>query len=177
VLFLLVTGGSAYATRHYLITSTKQIKPSVRRALRGATGAIGAPGATGATGATGPDLTVLPTGETETGVYEADGTATTSGDLASASISFAVPLVSAPTPTVITSAPTAACPGSASAPSAAAGQLCVYEGDHSNLGAISTDNPTDGDANAASSDGAGLVIDSSAAGNFYSSGSWAVTAP
>jgi hypothetical protein len=59
-------GGSAIAAKHYLITSTKQIKPSVLKTLKGkrgpagprgavgATGATGAPGAPGAKGETGP---------------------------------------------------------------------------------------------------------------------------
>jgi hypothetical protein len=58
-LFLALSGG-AFAASHYLITSKRQIKPSVVRALRrpagarGATGATGPSGNTGATGAEGP---------------------------------------------------------------------------------------------------------------------------
>ncbi len=47
-------GGTAIAAKHYLITSAGQIKPSVLRALHGATGPAGPTGAAGATGATGP---------------------------------------------------------------------------------------------------------------------------
>ena len=54
VALLIALGGTAVAARHYLITSTSQIKPSVLRALHGAAGAKGPKGATGATGATGP---------------------------------------------------------------------------------------------------------------------------
>jgi len=48
--------GSAYAAHklHYLISSTKQIKPSVLKTLHGAAGPAGAPGSAGAPGPTGP---------------------------------------------------------------------------------------------------------------------------
>ena len=52
-------GGTAIAAKHYLITSTSQIKPSVLKKLKGQAGKpgpagpAGAPGATGAQGATG----------------------------------------------------------------------------------------------------------------------------
>jgi hypothetical protein len=48
-----MTGG-AYAAKKYLITSTKQISPSVLKQLQGKAGAAGAPGAAGAAGAQGP---------------------------------------------------------------------------------------------------------------------------
>jgi hypothetical protein len=49
-------GGTAIAAHHYLITSTKQIKPSVLKKLKlpGANGATGARGANGAPGPQGP---------------------------------------------------------------------------------------------------------------------------
>jgi len=50
-------GGSAAAAKHYLITSTSQIKPGVLSKLKGSTGAQGAqgpPGPVGAAGAQGP---------------------------------------------------------------------------------------------------------------------------
>ena len=179
-LFLLLAGGTAYAAHRYLITTTSQIKPSVREALRGdrgragPTGPSGAPGVTGATGSLAPTLL---SGDSETGVYEADGTSIAVGTLASTSISFSVPLAGAPTENVIASGTTAACPGSASAPTASPGELCIYEGSQQGIGEISAYNPLTGTAGA-SRYGAGLVIDSSAVtGNFSSSGTWAVTAP
>ena len=135
-LFLVLASGSAYAARHYLITSTKQIRPSVRRALRGATGASGATGLRGVTGPAGPLLSALPAGATETGSFEADATATTLGDIAGASISFPTPLATAPTPNVVSSGSTSACPGSLTAPSAAPGELCIYEGSQADVAEI-----------------------------------------
>jgi hypothetical protein len=52
-LFFSMSGG-ALAAGHYLITSTKQIKPSVLSALKGKAGPAGANGANGAAGSTGP---------------------------------------------------------------------------------------------------------------------------
>ena len=49
----LALGGTALAAKHYLITSTHQIKPSVLSALKGKTGKKGPAGAKGETGAKG----------------------------------------------------------------------------------------------------------------------------
>lgn len=50
----LALGGSAIAARQYVITSTKQIAPKVRTALKGARGATGPAGARGPAGERGP---------------------------------------------------------------------------------------------------------------------------
>src|SRR5262249_342423 len=60
-------GGSAVAAKHYMITSTSQIKPSVLKKLHGAKGArgpaglSGLEGAAGAKGADQPESTELAT--------------------------------------------------------------------------------------------------------------------
>jgi hypothetical protein len=51
---LFAMSGGALAAGHYLITSTKQIRPSVLKSLQGKAGAKGATGATGAAGPQGP---------------------------------------------------------------------------------------------------------------------------
>ena len=51
-LLFAMTGG-ALAAKHYIISSTQQIKPSVLKKLQGKSGRPGARGATGGMGATG----------------------------------------------------------------------------------------------------------------------------
>lgn len=52
-LFLALGGGAIAAGQHYVITSKKQIKPSVLKHLKGAKGVKGPRGLAGTTGATG----------------------------------------------------------------------------------------------------------------------------
>ncbi len=85
-LFLTLAGGTAFAARHYLLSSTAQIKPSLLHKLRGRsgpTGPKGDPGAVGATGARGPSGPAGPVGpagpagpgsNTGFGLVQADGT-------------------------------------------------------------------------------------------------------
>jgi hypothetical protein len=75
-LFFAMSGG-ALAASHYLITSTKQIKPSVLSALKGKAGPAGAAGAKGAQGAQGPQG---PAGANGTGTPGLEGKAGSNGE-------------------------------------------------------------------------------------------------
>jgi hypothetical protein len=63
-LVIALGGGTAWAAQRYLITSTRQIKPSVLKALHRAKGRTGAAGPAGPIGATGPGGPVGPIGAT-----------------------------------------------------------------------------------------------------------------
>lgn len=62
IALVLAMSGGAYAAKRYLITSTKQISPSVLKALKGAAGKPGAAGATGSAGPAGQAGGVGPAG-------------------------------------------------------------------------------------------------------------------
>jgi hypothetical protein len=79
-LFFAISGG-AFAASHYLITSTKQIKPSVLSSLKGKAGPAGKNGVNGANGAQGPAGATGPQGPA--GSSGAAGTGVTSVALAS----------------------------------------------------------------------------------------------
>jgi Collagen triple helix repeat (20 copies) len=77
VLVFAMSGG-AYAAKHYVITSTKQISPKVLKALQGKSGANGANGVNGANGKDG-----APGAPGEKGAAGKDGVSVTSSKLAS----------------------------------------------------------------------------------------------
>jgi hypothetical protein len=117
----------------------------------------------------------LPSGQTETGAYEMGINYGAGGGVVDGAISFARRLAAAPTPHFIPSGSVAPsqCPGTASAPAAQAGNLCVYEVDGSDTSSEFI-NTTTG-AVGASVFGAGLRIFAGSSGELFSEGTWAVT--
>lgn len=144
--------------------------PRGPRGVRGPTGPrgrIGAKGPTGPQGPAGPEgsvPTTLPSRATLRGVFALTGT--TGAETAE---SFSLETKQSPAAHVIEAggASTGDCPGSASAPSAAAGQLCIYVAPGSAT-SVSVFAPADGSGTL----GFGLRT----TGDGRASGTWAVTA-
>jgi hypothetical protein len=198
----LALGGTTYAASTALIGKNTVASPQVvngslktldlskkarvalkgNRGPRGFTGAQGAKGATGAQGIQGPPGPFpdgsLPSGKTIRGNYAAAGLRT--GGLftvAYEGISFGFSLAAAPTAHYITGAATPECPGTAAAPTAAAGHLCVYES--GTFGSITSKDLCGAGStcgSTANSLGAWVRIEASADGAFGVRGTWAVTA-
>jgi hypothetical protein len=110
------------------------------------------------------------------GNYAGGAVADSSSDSAWESISWGFDLRTAPVEHFIPAGgtPPASCPGTAINPKAAPGHLCVYEAVATNSSVQLFTGTTGGGG--ASRWGEGLWIISAAAGNFFSYGTWAVTA-
>ena len=101
-----------------------------------------------------------------------------SGGNAYQSISFGFELASAPTPHYVASGavPPAECPGTAANPIALPGHLCLYEWSQFNASGFTFIGADQ--VNAATRWGVALLLQSASPSlNFYSRGTWVVTAP
>jgi hypothetical protein len=136
----------------------------------GTAGPAGPVGAAGPAGPPGPFPDSLPSGKTIRGAFNIGGTAAAAGALANTSISFIYTFATAPTVKIILqgAAAPAECPGNATLPQAQAGFLCIYEESRTNAVGVTL--------NAIARSGATIFTNSSAAGGFFSYGSWAATA-
>jgi hypothetical protein len=170
--------------------SLQKITPAARRALRGQKGDKGDPGPAGVSGAAGqkgetgppgPFPGLLPSGKTVRGAYSLADTAAAAGSLTTDSISFGFVLAAAPTDHFIAAAgqADARCPGTAAAPEASPGHLCIYEAKRSNVAGAGSIDPVTatGTSGSVRAYGAAVLASSAAGGTFFSVGSWAVTAP
>jgi hypothetical protein len=151
------------------------------RGPQGGVGPAGPAGASGSSGTSGSSLpTVLTSGQTLIGAFGNIGFATGASQRFGSAISFPIPLASAPTAHFIrVGGPAVAeCAGSAAAPTAAAGHLCIYEGTATNVTTQSFEDPvTSTTGSTTRTFGIDVVGFSAAAGAYISAGSWAVTAP
>ena len=196
-LFFSLSSG-ALAARHLLITSTKQIKPGVRSALRGQAGAVGiagAPGSPGAPGVKGPPgeagapgpssgtPAVLAPEQTESGVWGGAYEIQEGRTRYRLTASFPIPLpLSLQTGAVgyvpKGSPPTMACPGPGRA---ALGMLCLYEASSENLQTPSRDDVFDpekfGEPFAVGRSGFAIELTAKGEDPSAVAGTFAVTAP
>jgi hypothetical protein len=124
-------------------------------------------------------FTTLESGQTLRGEYTLVFYATAADQIGTTAFSFSVPLASAPAPNLIPAGgpPTANCPGSPGSPTAAPGQLCVYERNRGNIAADGVCSPATASCSGSDTFGAGVQVSTAAAGLAYTYGSWAVTAP
>jgi hypothetical protein len=127
-------------------------------------------------------FTTLESGQTLVGNFVILQQTTAAGQGAQTSISFQVPLASAPAAPPANfipagGAPTSNCPGSPTNPTAAAGQLCLYERNMTNRIFAAIFSVANNAAGVSDTWGAGFAIASVAAGVTGSRGTWAVTAP
>ena len=154
-----------------------------QKGIPGPTGPKGDKGDKGDQGDPGPPggfPATLPSGETLRGAFAANGYADAKDEIVSDSISFGIALASAPTAHFIRVGDPAVpeCPGTAAAPEAKPGNLCIYEGHEQGVDDVHYRDAVTGirdqDIRAF---GAEITAFSSEAGVYFSTGSWAVTAP
>jgi hypothetical protein len=103
------------------------------------------------------------------GSFGVAGTAAGANALVSGDANWFWPLATAPTVTIrgVGATPTATCPGTVANPEAAAGNGCVYQSTNLNTAGVGNNTPA--------TFGVVLYVRSTAAGDFYSTGTWAVT--
>jgi hypothetical protein len=187
---IVLVGGSAFAASRWIITSTKQIKPSVLHQLQGSRGPQGPPGVQGIQGVQGPPgapgnpaayPTVLPSGHTEVGSYAVRWNAAGASAAEDAVVSFPLPLAMAPHVGCGGTCPgigsdSAHCPGTVTAPTATVGTFCFYPGQSVNVGYLWTSDP-EGNLGFMASLGGSVFVLSIGSGDTIARGTWAVTAP
>ena len=94
-------------------------------------------------------------------------------------VSYPFPLAVSPALHIIQKAatPPPECPGTAAAPAARPGHLCIYVGSANDAGAVQFYSVVDGDEEGPYTHGAAVYKESAADLSTYAAGTWAVTAP
>jgi hypothetical protein len=135
----------------------------------GPAGPEGPAGGAGPAGPAGPFPDALPSGKTIRGAYNIGATAAAAGALANTSISFIYAFATTPTVKIVLqgAAAPAECTGNATFPQAQAGFVCIYEESKTNSVGVTL--------NAVNRSGATIFTNSSAAGGFFTFGTWAAT--
>jgi hypothetical protein len=120
------------------------------------------------TAASTSSLGTLASGKTETGTFYIIAPQNAGANFIGVEISFPMPLAANPSPHYITSGTTTQCPGSAANPTAASGQLCLYQLNRSGAGTPGFED--------VSKYGAGVFnTTTSGTGYEFITGRWAVT--
>jgi hypothetical protein len=147
---------------------------------KGARGPRGATGARGARGVPGPFPAVVPSGKTLTGVWTIGTYASVANQYFNDATSFDYPFATAPQPELViqggkNDAPTK-CTGSATAPKAAPGYVCIYVAVRINATALQPYSPLTSSIYTATKYGWGIYAGSGGSGNVVAQGTWAATA-
>jgi len=164
---------------------------------KGETGPAGTPGTSGAKGPAGPPGPAgeegaegekgepwtaggtLPKGATEKGIWAADGPPSGGSffNATQASISFNIPLKTAPTLHIIhlNEQPPAGCKGTPLEPEAEPGNLCIFVSNSKSVLAMGALSPQTGAFGEAGTAGADLVVLPETPENAFAYGTWAVT--
>ena len=149
-----------------------------RDGASGPAGVAGLPGTPGQQGAPGPVTGLLARGVTLRGTYSVrDQAGAPSADL-SVPISWGFSLALAPATHLIPAgspAPSGCAGGTGSAPAADPGNLCIFETGGTNVSSVVVFDPVTAAFNTSEPYGTGLIVTATAAGEFGSFGSWAVT--
>jgi hypothetical protein len=135
--------------------------------------------AVGPRGLPGPFPTVVPSGQTLTGVWVLSAEATAAAQYTNETVSFDYPFRVAPQPEMVSASHNddpAHCKGTVTNPSAAKGYLCIYFTSSNHIGSITPYSPITNQIYQATRFGWGAYSASSGAGDAIANGTWAATA-
>ncbi len=132
----------------------------------------------GETGEPGPLPATLPSGRTLTGAWSF-GMDSPAGQNVTGAISYPFPLAASPELHIVQKGdmPPLQCPGTAAAPAAQRGHLCIYVGTVNDEGPVKFYSVVDGDEDGPYTRGAAVYKQSAVDLSTYAAGTWAVTAP